>query len=282
MSEIKNNNRQSFAPGALTAPLPPVLVTVGDMDEANIITIAWTGILATIPPKTYISVRPSRHSYGMLKEKGEFVINLPSASLARKVDYAGIYTGAKVDKFEKCGFSKVESKEVSAPTIGECPIALECKITEILPMGSHDVFMADIVSVSCREDVLEEGRICYDKADLLAYAHGEYFALGEKLGKFGFSTDKKADAKKANPEARKTGDSVAKSKDTEKSNNGSPKKADKHTNADSKPYRRDEESRQDAPKKKAHRGQANPPVPKAKKRGKRPFDKPKKSSIKRG
>ena len=282
MSEIKNNNRQSFAPGALTAPLPPVLVTVGDIDEANIITIAWTGILATIPPKTYISVRPSRHSYGMLKEKGEFVINLPSASLARKVDYAGIYTGAKVDKFAKCGFTKVASKEVSIPTIGECPIALECKITEILPMGSHDVFMADIVSVSCREDVMEEGRICYDKADLLAYAHGEYFALGEKLGKFGFSTDKKADAKKAKPEANKTDDSAAKVKATEKNSNSSAKKPDKQAKADSKSYQKAEEPKQDAPKKKAHRGQANPPAPKPKKRGKRPFDKPKKSSIKRG
>ena len=281
MSENKNSNRQSFAPGALTAPLPPVLVTVGDMDEANIITIAWTGILATIPPKTYISVRPSRHSYGILKEKGEFVINLPSASLAREVDFAGIYTGAKVDKFAKCGFTKVESKEISAPTIGECPIALECKVTEILPMGSHDVFMADIVSVSCREDVMEEGRICYDKADLLAYAHGEYFALGEKLGKFGFSTDKKTDAKKAKTEAKKTGDDVAKSKALEKSNGASRKNAEKQAKAE-KPYRKDEEQKQDAPKKKAHRGQANPPAPKAKKRGKRPFDKPKKSSIKRG
>ena len=281
MSENKNSNRQSFAPGALTAPLPPVLVTVGDMDEANIITIAWTGILATIPPKTYISVRPSRHSYGILKEKGEFVINLPSTDIVREVDFAGIYTGAKVDKFAKCGFTKVESKEVSAPTIGECPIALECKITEILPMGSHDVFMADIVSVSCREDVMEEGRICYDKADLLAYAHGEYFALGEKLGKFGFSTDKKTDAKKAKPAAKKTGDDVAKSKALEKSNGASRKNAEKQAKAE-KPYRKDEEQKQDAPKKKAHRGQANPPQPKAKKRGKRPFDKPKKSSIKRG
>lgn len=289
MSETKNIKRQSFAPGALTAPLPPVLVTVGDMDEANIITIAWTGILATIPPKTYISVRPSRHSYGMLKEKGEFVINLPSASLAREVDYAGIYTGAKVDKFAKCGFSKVESKEVSAPTIGECPIALECKITEVLPMGSHDVFMADIVSVSCREDVMEEGRICYDKADLLAYAHGEYFALGEKLGKFGFSTDKKAKpSAKTNPEAKK---SEAKPASKEKPEVKKFRAKDDGAQATRKPKRKGETEKNtpeaskatpaEAPKKKAHRGQENPPPPKAKKRGKRPFDKPKKSSIKR-
>ena len=253
MPEIKNNERKSFAPGALTAPLPPVLVTVGDMDEANIITIAWTGILATIPPKTYISVRPTRHSYQMLKERGEFVINLPSASLARAVDYAGIYTGAKVDKFEKCGFTKVASQEVSAPTIAQCPIALECKITDVLPMGSHDVFMADIVSVSCREDILDEGRICYDKADLLAYAHGEYFALGEKLGKFGFSTDSKKTPREIKVEIER-------------------KKAEKEARAQAA----------EQPKKKPHRGQANPPMPKPKKRGSRPFTKVEKSSIRRG
>ena len=256
MADIKKNERKSFAPGALTAPLPPTLVTVGDMDNANIITIGWTGILATIPPKTYISVRPSRHSYQMLKDRGEFVINLPSASLAREVDYAGIYTGAKVDKFEKCGFTKAESQEVDAPTIAECPIALECKITDVLTMGSHDVFMADIVSVSCREDILDEGRICYDKADLLAYAHGEYFALGEKLGKFGFSTDKKkAVTAPKNKIERKT-----ESKNAEKTENFPT----------------------EVPKKKAHRGQGNPPAPKQKKRGKRPFGKVEKSSIRRG
>ncbi len=271
MSDMKNIKRQSFAPGALTAPLPPVLVTVGDMEEANVITIAWTGILATIPPRTYISVRPTRHSYGILKEKGEFVINLPSASLAREVDYAGIYTGAKVDKFEKCGFSKVESKEVTAPTIGECPIALECKISEIIPMGSHDCFIADIVSVSCREDVLEEGRICYDKADLLAYAHGEYFALGEKLGKFGFSTDKES---KAAIRSRGENDGSKTALPKEKRKNENKKSLPQNTNGG-------DASEAVAPKKKTHRGQANPPQPKAKKRGKRPFDKPKKSSIKR-
>jgi flavin reductase (DIM6/NTAB) family NADH-FMN oxidoreductase RutF len=244
MSENKKMKREHFAPGTLTAPLPPVLATVGDIENSNIITIAWTGILASTPPKTYISVRPTRHSYGILKERGEFVINLPSASLAREVDYAGIYTGAKVDKFEKCGFTKLESKEVSAPTIAECPIALECRVTEVVPLGSHDCFVADIVSVSCREDILENGRICYDKADLLAYAHGEYFALGEKLGRFGFSTDKR---KKAESEAVK------------------PKAKEKTAReASLKPS--------DEPKKK----QSSKP----KKRGKKPFKKPQKSSIK--
>ncbi len=267
MTEKRKTERQSFAPGALTAPLPPVLVTVGDMDEANIITIAWTGILATIPPKTYISVRPTRHSYKMLKERGEFVINLPSASLAKQVDYAGIYTGAKVDKFEKCGFTKVDSKELEAPTIAECPIALECSITDILPMGSHDVFLADIVSVSCREDILEDGRICYDKADLLAYAHGEYFALGEKLGKFGFSTDKQKSAK---PEPKR-----------EEGKRGDEKKPEGNKRSEKTALEKPAHPN-DSPKKKPHRGQANPPMPKAKKRGKRPFGKVEKSSIRRG
>lgn len=184
--------RRSLSPGALTAPLPPVMVTVGDMEKANVLTVAWTGILATVPPKTYVSVRQSRHSYGMLRESGEFVINLAPASLAREVDFVGIYTGAKMDKFEKCGFTKTESEKVAPPTIAECPVALECRVCEVKSMGSHDVFIADILSVSCHDELFDEsGRLCLERANLLAYAHGEYFSLGEKLGKFGFSTAKK-------------------------------------------------------------------------------------------
>ncbi len=183
--------RKNLSPGALTAPIPPAMVTVGDFENANVLTIAWTGILATVPPKTYISVRPSRHSYNMLKEGGEFVINLPSVSLAKTVDFVGIYTGKKMDKFEKCHLTKKKSEKVAPPTIAECPIALECRVTDILPMGSHDVFLADIVSVSCHEDILDsEGKMHFERADLLAYAHGEYYSLGERVGRFGFSTDK--------------------------------------------------------------------------------------------
>ena len=191
--------RKSFSPGTLLAPIPPAVVTVGDFDNANMLTIAWTGILATQPPKTYISVRPTRHSYKMLNEGGEFVINLPSASLAREVDFVGIYTGAKVNKFEKCRLTKQRSEKVAPPTIAECPIALECRVTEVLPMGSHDVFMADILSVSCRDDILDgEGKMRFERADLLAYAHGEYYTLGEKVGRFGFSTDKAKISDKTN------------------------------------------------------------------------------------
>jgi flavin reductase (DIM6/NTAB) family NADH-FMN oxidoreductase RutF len=183
--------RKRLKEGALLAPVPPVLVSVGDSTESNIITVAWTGILATHPPRTYVSVRPSRHSYAILKRTGEFVINLAPARLAREVDFCGIYTGAKVDKFARCGFTKEESCEVEAPTIKECPLAIECKVAEVIPMGTHDVFVADIVSISCDEEMLDsDGSLRFDKAELLAYAHGEYFGLGASLGKFGFSTKK--------------------------------------------------------------------------------------------
>ncbi len=191
------NKRKNLSPGTLTAPLPPAMVTVGDYENANIITIAWTGILASVPPKTYISVRPSRHSHGMLMERGEFVINLPSADLAGKVDFVGIYTGAKMDKFEKCSLTKQKSDKVAPPTIAECPIALECRVCEVVSMGSHDVFIADIVGVSCHEKLIDaDGKIHYENADLLAYAHGEYYTLGNTVGRFGFSTDKQKKAGK--------------------------------------------------------------------------------------
>ncbi len=185
-------SRKGFSPGAMTAPLPPALVTVGEGEEENVLTVAWTGILATTPPKTYISVRPSRHSYALLKKTGEFVLHLPSADIARAVDYAGIFTGAKVNKFEKCGFERVKSECVGAPTIADCPVALECRVTDVLPMGSHDVFMADILRVTCHETLLDEkGKIHMERAGLLAYAHGEYYTLGKRVGAFGFSAAKK-------------------------------------------------------------------------------------------
>ena len=222
------NNRKFLSPGALTAPIPPAMVTVGDFENANVLTIAWTGILATQPPKTYISVRPSRHSYGMLKENGEFVINLPSADLAREVDFVGIYTGAKMDKFEKCSLTKKPSEKVAPPTIAECPVALECRVTDVIPMGSHDVFIADIVGVSCHESIIDEkGRMCFDKANLLAYAHGEYYTLGDVVGRFGFSTDKKKDEK---PKEAKKNSSVDK-----KSISATEKKASS-TETDKKPF----------------------------------------------
>lgn len=181
--------RKSFKAGTLLAPLPAVMVSVGDENEKNIITVAWCGILSSDPPRAYVSVRPSRHSHGILTRTGEFVINLTTEKTALATDYSGIYTGAKVDKFEECKLTAVPSECVAAPTIAESPLSLECRVFEVMHSGTHDIFMADILSISCDESILDEsGKICFEKAGLIAYSHGEYFALGESLGKFGFST----------------------------------------------------------------------------------------------
>ena len=178
--------------GALAAPLPPCMVTCSDGERDNIITIAWTGIVNTIPPKTYISVRPSRHSYEMIKKSGEFVINLTPVSLIKTADYCGIHTGAKVDKFERCGLHKTAASAVSVPLIEECPLSLECKVTDVIPLGSHDMFLADVVAVDVDESLIDKaGKLHLERAGLAAFAHGEYFALGGKIGDFGFSVRKK-------------------------------------------------------------------------------------------
>lgn len=200
--------RLNFKAGAMLGPLPAVMVSVGDMEKSNILTVAWCGILSTDPPRVYISVRPSRYSYKILKERGEFVINLTTEKLAKATDYVGIFTGAKVDKFEKCTLTKLESQKVSAPTIAEAPLALECRVFNVIESGTHDIFMADIVNVSCDSTLVDEkGRICLEKAGLIAYAHGEYFALGKKLGNFGFSAvkKKKHPKKKGSPPTRVKG-----------------------------------------------------------------------------
>ena len=183
--------------GALLAPVPPCMVTCGTMEQSNIITVAWTGIINTHPPKVSISVRPSRHSYKIIRERGEFVINLTNASLVKSADFCGVHTGAKVDKFARCALTKEGATEVEAPLIAESPLSLECRVTDVIPLGSHDLFLADVVAIDVDEALIDErGRLCLDRAELAAFAHGEYFALGKKLGSFGFSVKKK---KKGNP-----------------------------------------------------------------------------------
>lgn len=177
--------------GALLAPIPVVMVSLGDMEKSNIITVAWCGITNTVPPKTYISVRPSRHSFNMLMEKREFVINLVPSALAKKADFCGIYTGKKVDKFEKCAFTKEKGQVVEAPLIGECPISIECRVSDIIPLGSHHMFLADIVGVNVERSLLEGDRLCINRAHLCAFAHSEYYKLGERIGRFGFSVKNK-------------------------------------------------------------------------------------------
>ena len=186
MSKIK------WKGGALIAPVPPTMVTCGSGDDINVFTVAWTGIINTIPPKTYISVRPSRHSYRLIKESGEFVINLTSKSLVRAADTCGVFTGAKVDKFKKCALTPSDASEVSCPVIEESPLSLECRVTDIIPLGTHDMFFADIVAVDVDESLLDEkGKLHLERAELVAYAHGDYFELGKRLGGFGFSVAKK-------------------------------------------------------------------------------------------
>ena len=189
--------------GALLAPLPPVMVSCGDMEKPNILTVAWTGILNTVPPKTYIAVRPRRYSHGIISETGEFVLNLTPTSLVRAADYCGMYTGAKVDKFKKCNLTPVAADEVKAPMIGECPLSLCCKVTAVQEMGTHDLFFADIVGVYADEGLMDDkGKLHLERADLCAYAHGEYFALGKRIGTFGFSAAKK---KKKQPQKTQKG-----------------------------------------------------------------------------
>ena len=191
-------SKTSFKGSTLLAPLPPAMVSCGDMENSNIITIGWTGILNSNPPVTYISIRPSRHSYTIVKERGEFVINLTSAALVKAADYCGIYTGAKVDKFKKCNLTKEPATQVSCPMIAEAPMSIECRVKDVIPMGTHDVFVADILAVNVSDELIDEsGKIRMDKADLAAYIHGEYFALGKKLGSFGFSAAKKKKRKPA-------------------------------------------------------------------------------------
>ncbi len=178
--------------GALLGPLPPVMVSCGNGERDNIITVAWTGITCTHPPKTYISIRPTRHSYPIIRETGEFVINLAPASLVRSVDYCGIYTGAKVDKFAQCGLTREAAQAVKCPLIAESPLSLECRVTDVIPLGSHDMFLADIVAVDVDEALLDEkGALQLSRAGLTAFAHGEYFELGRRIGRFGFSAAKK-------------------------------------------------------------------------------------------
>lgn len=178
--------------GALLAPVPPALVSCGTVENPNVLTIAWTGIINTKPPMTYISVRPSRYSYNIIKESGEFVINLTTSAMCKTADFCGVKSGAKVNKFEKCHLTPSKATKINAPLIEECPVSIECKVTEIKPLGTHDMFIAEIVGVNVEEKYIDsKGKLNLQQCGLAAYAHGEYFALGRKLGDFGFSVRKK-------------------------------------------------------------------------------------------
>ena len=175
------------------------MVSCGDMENSNIITVAWTGILNTNPAKVYISVRPERYSYNIIKEKKEFVINLTNKDLAYATDWCGVKTGAKVDKFKEMHLTKEECQFVSAPAIKESPVSIECKVTDIKEFGSHHMFIADVMSIDADEKYInEKGSFDISKCNLIAYANGGYYELGRKIGKFGFSVEKKKKKKQKN------------------------------------------------------------------------------------
>ena len=193
-----------WKPGTLLAPAPPALVSCGTMEEHNVLTAAWTGIVNSEPPMTYVSIRPQRHSHSIIKEKGEFVINLPTEAIVKATDLCGVKSGRDVDKFALAGLTAEPSNLVAAPGIAECPISLECKVREVTHLGSHDMFLADIVAVDVDPKYVDEkGALHMEKAGLLAYAHGAYFGLGKQLGTFGFSVRKKPLKKGRKPVKKK-------------------------------------------------------------------------------
>ncbi len=186
--------------GTLLSPVPPALVTCRDGERDNVLTVAWTGIVNSDPPKTYISVRPSRYSHDIIQKSGVFAVNLTTKELVRAADWCGVCTGAKVDKFERCRLSREEATEINCPILADAPLALECRVTDVLHLGSHDMFLADIVAVDVNEALVsEDGKLHLDRAGLVAYSHGEYFELGKRLGKFGYSVAKK----KRKPQGKK-------------------------------------------------------------------------------
>ncbi len=181
-----------WKPGTFLYPLPAVMVSCGTMEKSNIITVAWTGIINTDPAMVYISVRPTRHSYNMIKEQGEFVINLTNQKLARATDWCGVKTGAKVDKFKEMNLHKQKANFVKCPMIEESPVSIECKVKEIRELGSHHMFVAEVLAINADEKYInEKGAFDISKCDLIAYSNGHYYSLGKKIGRFGFSVQKK-------------------------------------------------------------------------------------------
>lgn len=187
-------SKQIWKPGNMVYPVPAVMVSVGDKEgKTNIFTVAWTGNACTNPPMVYISVRPERYSYELIKDSGEFVINLTTESLVKATDYCGVRSGRDVDKWKECSLTKAEAAKLSyAPIIEESPVNIECKVNRALELGSHVMFIADVVCVDADEAYLDDkGSFRLDKAKLISYSHGDYMSLGDKLGSFGYSVRKK-------------------------------------------------------------------------------------------
>jgi flavin reductase (DIM6/NTAB) family NADH-FMN oxidoreductase RutF len=182
-----------WKPGTMIYPLPSVMVSCGSQpDEYNIITIAWTGTICTDPPMCYISVRPERHSYNIIKKNGEFIINLTTSSLAFATDWCGVKSGAKHNKFVEMGLTPVPASKVKAPMIGESPINIECVVKEIKELGTHHMFISEVVAVNANEELFDEktGIFHLNESIPIVYSHGKYYETGKLIGKFGFSVKK--------------------------------------------------------------------------------------------
>ena len=183
--------------GTLLAPVPPALISSGSIEKPNVMTAAWTGIIASDPAITYVSIRPSRYSHEIISKTKEFVINLPNLELANATDFCGVKSGRNTDKFKVCGLTPSPCSQILAPQIEEAPVSIECKVIDVQHFGTHDMFIAEILAVDIDEKyVSKNGALDLQKAGLLAYAHGFYYTLGKKIGKFGFSVEKKKTIKK--------------------------------------------------------------------------------------
>ena len=184
-------SKVTWKSGTFLYPLPAVMVSCGDMDKSNIITVAWTGIINTDPAMCYVSIRPSRYSYEIIKNTKEFVINLTTKDLSFATDWCGVKTGAKVDKFKEMHLTKEKAQFVKCPMIKESPVSVECRVKDIVELGSHHMFVAEILAINADEKYIDEkGAFDISKCDLIAYSNGNYYSLGKKIGKFGFSVQK--------------------------------------------------------------------------------------------
>lgn len=191
-------SKQIWKPGNMLYPVPAVLVSVADSEgKDNLITIAWTGTVCSDPAMTYISVRKERYSHHMLKENKEFVINLVSKEICRAADFCGVRSGRDLDKFEAAGLTREKASTVNVPLVKESPVNIECKVTQVLELGSHDMFLAKVTAVQVDESLLDEkGKLDLNKAHLVAYSHGEYQTFDNILGTFGYSVKKDKKEKK--------------------------------------------------------------------------------------
>lgn len=185
--------KQFWKPGNMLYPVPAVMVSCGrDAETPNIITVAWTGTICSSPAMAFISVRPERYSYRILKETKEFVINLVTRELVYAADFCGVRSGRDVNKFQEMKLTPLPSHEINAPGIAQSPVNIECRVTEIKPLGTHDMFLAEVVNVTVDDEYMDEtGKFNLNQSNLVTYSHGEYFELGKKLGTFGYSVRKK-------------------------------------------------------------------------------------------